>query len=122
MTVLIPLAVIAAVLAWILWPKAGTFKNRRVAILVTTIPLVILTIASLVYQSTQNSTGGTGVADISNTLFIVGLCLIGAAFIALVFYALAHKVETARGLGFGITIMAMLSIIGFASLEALAGV
>ena len=122
MTVIIPIAIIAGILAWVFRPKTGTIKARRVAILATTIPLAIIAIAALLFQLLQNSTGGMGVSDISNTLFIVGLCLTGAAILALLGFAVARKVEITKGIGFGLTIMVILSIVEFVSLEALAGV
>jgi len=122
MTIIIPIAIIAGILAWVFRPKTGTIKPRRVAILATTIPLVIIAIAALIFQLLQNSTGGMGVSDISNTLFIVGLCLTGAAILALLGFAIARKVEITKGIGFGINIMVILSIVEFVALEALAGV
>jgi hypothetical protein len=122
MAIIIPIAIIACILAWVFRPKTETIKARRVAILATTIPLVIIAIAALVFQLLQSSTGVTGVSDISNTLFIVGLCLTGAAILALLGFAIARKAEITKGIGFGLNIMAILSIVDFISLEALAGV
>jgi hypothetical protein len=122
MTIIIPLAVFAGIIVWVFRPKAGTIKPRWVAILVTTIPLVIVAVAALIFQLVQNSTGGTGVSDISNTLFVIGLCLTGAAILALLGFAIARQVEITKGLSFGITIMVILSIVAFVSLEALSGV
>jgi len=122
MTIIIPIALIAGILAWVFRPKTETIKARRAAILATTIPFVIIAIAALISQLLQNSTGGMGVSDISNTLFIVGLCLTGAAILALIGFAIARKVEITKGIGFGLNIMVILSIVEFSSLEALAGV
>ncbi len=122
MTVIIPIAIIACILAWVFRPKTGTFKARRAAILVTAIPLVILAIAALVFQLLQNATGDKEVSDISNICFIVGIGMIGAAILALLGFAVARKVEITKGLGFGLSIMVILSIVEFVSLEALAGV
>ena len=122
MTIIIPVVIIAVILAWVFRPKTETIKARRAAILATTIPLVIIAIAALFFQLLQNSTGGMGVSDISNTFFIVGLYLTGAAILALLGSTVARKVEMTKGLGFGLNIMVILSIVEFVSLEALAGV
>ena len=122
MTIIIPIALIAGILAWVFRPNTVTIKARRAAILATTIPLVIIAIAALFSQILQNSTGGTGISDISNALFIVGLGLTGATVLALIGFAIARKVEITKGIGFGLNIMVILSIIEFVSLEALAGV
>ncbi len=122
MTVIIPVAIIACILAWLFRPRMGTFKARRVAIFATAIPLVILAIAALAFQLLQNATGNMEVSDISNICFIVGIGMIGATLLALLYFAVARKVETVKGLGFGLTIMVILSIVEFVFLEALAGV
>jgi hypothetical protein len=93
-----------------------------VAILATTVPLALIAIAALLFQLMQNSTGGVDESEIANTLFIVGSCLIGVAFFSLLGFAFARKVEIAKGIGFGITIVIILYIIEFISLEAIAGV
>ena len=122
MTIVIPIAIIAGILAWVFRPKNETIKARRVAILATTIPLAIIAIAALLFQLLQNSTGGMGVSDISNILFIVGLCLTGAAILALLGFAVARKVEIVKGIGFSLNIVVILSILEFGLLEWLAGV
>ena len=122
MTIIIPIAIIAGMLAWVFRPKTETIKARRIAILATTIPFVIIAIAALIFQLLQNATGGMGVSDISNTFFIVGLCLTGTAILALLGFTVARKVEITKGIAFGINIMVILSIVEFVSLEALAGV
>jgi hypothetical protein len=62
------------------------------------------------------------VSEVSNTCFIVGLGLIGAAILALAGFALTRKGEVAKGISFGISIAVVVSIIEFALLEGLAGV
>ncbi len=122
MTIIIPIAIITGILAWLFRPKTGTTKARWVAILATAIPLVILAIAALVFQLLQNATGDKVVSDISNICFIVGIGLIGAAILALLGFAVARKVEIVKGIGFSLNIMIILSILEFGLLEALAGV
>ena len=122
MTVIIPIAIIAVILAWVFRPNNKTIKARIWAILITTVPVAIVIIAALFFQLSQNSTGGTGVSVVSNILFIVSLCLTGVAILALIGFAVNRKVEMTKGIGFGISIMAILSLVGFASLEVIAGV
>ena len=122
MTIIIPIVIIAGILAWVFRPKKGTIKAHWVAILATSIPLVIIVITALVFQLLQNAAGYKGVSDISNTCFIIGLCLIGAAILALLGFAVARKVEIIKGIGFGLNIMVILSILELVLLEGLAGV
>ncbi|MFH1639425.1 MAG: hypothetical protein ABIB93_03820 [Chloroflexota bacterium] len=122
MTILIPVAIVACILAWVFRPKRGTIKSRRVAVFATVIPPFIVVIAALVFQMLHNATGNAGVSDISNNCFIVGLGLIGAAILALIGFAVARKFEIVKGIGFGINIVVILSILEFGLLEWLAGV
>jgi hypothetical protein len=122
MTVIIPIAIIAIILAWVFRPKKGTIKARLAAILATAIPLVIIAVTAIIFQLLQNASGTHEVSDISNTCFIIGLCLIGAAILALLGFAVARKVEVTKGIGFGLSIMVILSVLEFALLEGLAGV
>jgi hypothetical protein len=120
--IIITLAIIAVILAWFLRPKDGTIRTRRVAIFATTIPLVIIAITTLLFQLLQNSAGGVDESEVANTLFIVGLGLIGVAIVSLLGFIFARKVEIAKGIGFGLTIIVILYIAEFVSLEALTGV
>jgi hypothetical protein len=76
----------------------------------------------VVFQLLQNATGNVEVSDISNTPFITGIFFIGAAALALAGSAVMRKWEIAKGIGFGICIALLVSIIEFGSLEGLAGV
>jgi len=122
MTILIPIAIIAGILVWVFRPQKGTIKTRGASILTTAIPPVIVAIAALVFQLLHNATGNTGVSDISNTCFIVGIGQIGAAILALLGFAVARKVEIVKGIGFSLNIVVILSILEFGLLEGLAGV
>ena len=115
MTVIIPLALIAIIFAWYYRPKKGIIKARWIAILATAVPLVIISIASVLVQVCQNSTDNI----VANTLFIIGLCLAGATVLVLLGFIAARKTEIAKGIGFGLAIMIILSIVEFVSLEAL---
>jgi len=122
MTFAIPLIIVMGILAWVLRPRERLTNPRRLAILATVIPTGAVAIAAVIFQLLHNASGNAWVSDISNTLFIVGLGLIGAAILALAGFALAHKGEVAKGIGFGLCIAIILSAAEFALLEWLAGV
>ena len=122
MTFAIPLIIVIGVLAWVLRPGKKPTNPRRLTILATVIPPVVVAIAAVIFQLLHNATGNVGVSDISNTFFIVGLGLIGAGILALAGFVLAHRGELAKGIGFGLCIAVVLSIAEFALLEGLAGV
>jgi hypothetical protein len=120
--IIVPLMIVVGVLAWVLGPGKSPSKPRRVAILASVIPPLVVDIVALIFQVLHNMAGMTWVSDISNTCFIVSISLVGAAIFALVGFAIARKWEIARGIGFGICIGIIVSIIGFGVLEWLAGV
>jgi len=122
MTFAIPLIIVMGILAWVLRPRERLTNPRKLAILATVITTGVVAIAAVIFQLLHNATGKVGVSDISNALFIVGLGLIGAAILALAGFALAHKGEVVKGMGFGICIAVALSVAAFALLEGLAGV
>ena len=122
MIFIIPLIIAAGVLAWVLRPGKRPTNSRRIAILVTAIPPLVVAIAAIVFQLLHNAAGKTWVSDISNTCFIVGLGLVGAAILASAGFAIARKVEIAKGIGFGICIAVVVSIMELILLEGLAGV
>ena len=122
MTILIPVAIIAGILAWVFRPRKGTTKVRKVAILTTAVPPVLVAIATLVFQLLHNATGDEGVSNISNTCFIVGISLIGAAILTLFGFAVARKVEIVKGIGFSICIAGIVYAVAFGLLEWLGGV
>ncbi len=122
MIFIVPLIIAVGVLAWVFRPGKSPTKPRKVAILATAIPPLVVAIAAIVFQVLHNAAGKTWISDISNTCFIVGLCLIGAAILASAGFAFVRKGEVAKGIGFGICIAVVVSIIEFASLEWFAGV
>ena len=121
-TLIIPLIIVIGVLMWVLRLGKRPTNLRRLAILATVIPPVVVGIAAVVFQLLHNATGKVGVSDISNIGFIVGLGLIGAAILALAGFALTQKGEVAKGIGFGLCIAVVLSVTEFGLLEGLAGV
>jgi peptidoglycan/LPS O-acetylase OafA/YrhL len=122
MIFIIPLFIAVCVVAWWLRPRKNISKPRKYAILSVIIPSLVLAVAAVVFQLIQNATGNFEVSDISNTLFIAGTFVIGAAILALAGFAVARKGEIAKGIGFGICIAVVVSIIELGLLEGLAGV
>jgi len=122
MTLAIPLVIIDGILAWVLRPGKSPTKARTVTILVTAIPQFTAAVVAIVFQLMYGATGNTGVSDISNACFIVGLGLTGAAILASAGFAFARKGEVAKGAGFGACIAIIISVIVFGLLEWLGGV
>ncbi len=122
MIFIIPLFIAVSIVAWVLRPRKNMSKSRKYAILSVILPSLLLATSAVVFQLLQNATGNVEVSDISNTLFITGLFLIGAAMLALAGFAVVHKGEIAKGIGFGICIGVVVSIIELGLLEWLGGV
>jgi len=122
MIITIPLIIAAGVLAWVLRPGKSPARPRMTATLVTAIPPLIAAIVAVIFQVLHNTAGRTWVSDMANTCFIVSIGLVGAAVLATVGFLIARKWETAKGIGFGICIGVIISIIEFGVLEWLAGV
>jgi len=118
MIIMIPLAIVAGILAWLLRPGKGLTSSRQLAILAATIPPAAVAITAVIFQVLQ---GKAEVSDVSNALFITGLGLIVAGILAAVGFAIGKRPGIAKGIGFGICISAILSIIEFGVLEWLAG-
>jgi hypothetical protein len=122
MIIIIPLIIVVGIIAWVLRPGKKPNTPRRIAILATVIPPLVAAIVAVVFQLLHNAAGTVEVSDISNFCFIVGLGLIGAAILALVGFAFMRKGEVAKGIGFGICIAVVVSIIELGLLEWLGGV
>jgi hypothetical protein len=122
MIVIIPLVIVIGFLAWMLRPGKKPAPARRLAILVTTIPAFVVAIASVVIQLLHNAAGTVEVSDISNILFIVGLGLVGAYILTSIGFIVARKGDIAKGIGFGMCIAVVVSIIELGLLEWLGGV
>jgi peptidoglycan/LPS O-acetylase OafA/YrhL len=122
MIFIIPLFIAVCIVAWMFRPRKNISKSRKYAILSVIIPSLVLAVTAVVFQLLQNATGNVEVSDISNTLFITGLFVIGAALLALAGFAVMRKGEIAKGIGFGVCIAVLVSIIEFGLLEGLAGV
>ncbi len=117
----IPIVIIVGILAWMLRPKKDLPKTGKNAILLISIPSLILAVVSVIIQLVQNSTGDTGLSDISNILFIVGAVIIIIAVILLAFFAIKHKAEIVRPLSFGICIAVIVCVAELFVLGLLAG-
>ena len=122
MIFIIPLFIAVCIVAWMLRPRKNISKSRKYAILSVILPSLVLAVTAVVFQLLQNATGNVEVSDISNTLFITGIFVIGAAMLALAGFAVTRKGEIAKGIGFGICIAVLVSIIEFGLLEGFAGV
>jgi hypothetical protein len=122
MIIIVLLVIVVGVVAWLLRPGKSPAKPRKVAILATAVPPLVIAIVAVVFQLLHNAVGNTWVSDISNTCFIVTIGLVGAAILALVGFAIARKWEIAKGIGFGVCIGVIISVIEFGVLEWLAGV
>jgi hypothetical protein len=122
MIVIIPLVIVIGFLAWVLRPGNKPTISRKLAILVTMILALVVAIASVVIQLLHNAAGTVGVSDISNILFIVGLGLVGVYILASIGFIVARKGDIAKGIGFGICIAIVVSIVELGLLEWLGGV
>jgi hypothetical protein len=122
MILILPVFIAVCIVGWILRPHVGIPKSRKYSILAVSLSSLVLAIAAIAFQLLQNARGNLEVADISNTLFIAGLFLICAAILVLVGFAVAHKGEIAKGIGFGTCIAIVVSIIELGMLEWLGGV
>ena len=122
MIVIIPLITVIGFLAWVLRPGIKPTISRRIAILVTAIPALAVAIAAVVIQLLHNASRTIEVSDISNILFIVDLGLVSAYILASMGFIIARKGDIAKGIGFGICIAVVISIMELGLLEWLGGV
>ncbi len=122
MIVIVPLIIIVGIVAWLLRPGKTPTNPRKIAILTTVVPPFVVGIASIIFQLLHNADGTIEVSNVSNTLFLVGLGLIGVYILTLIGFALARKGDIARGIGFGICIAVVISIVELGLLEWLGGV
>jgi hypothetical protein len=120
--IIIPILIVIGFLAWMLRPGKNPTVSRRIAILGTTIPALVVAIAAIVFQLLHNANGTVEVSDISNTLFLVGLVLIGAYVLASIGFVIVRKGAIARGTGFGTCIAVVVSILELGLLEWWGGV
>jgi hypothetical protein len=81
----IPIVTIAGILAWMSRPGKDLSQTGKNAILLLSIPYLILAAVSVIVQLLKNSTGDTDLYDISNILFIAGAAIIIIAVILLAF-------------------------------------
>jgi hypothetical protein len=117
MIYIIPLAIVVGILTWMLRPGKSPTTARTIALLATVIPPVVVAIPTVILQILHTAVGKTWVSDISNTGFIVGLRIIDVAILALTGFAIARKGEVAKGVGFGVCISVIVSIIEFGVME-----
>jgi hypothetical protein len=121
MILAIALIIVIGILAWILRPRERLTGTRRQSILATVIPIGFVAIAAIVFQLLQGAIWKTSISDISNTLYILGLCLIGVAILVSIGFTIKRKGEIAKGIGFSICISIIAYIVLFGLLEWLSG-
>jgi hypothetical protein len=119
---MIPLTITVVVVGWLLRPGKNPQKPRKLAILATIVPMIILVVAAVIFQLLHNAAGTVEVSEISNTCFIIGLGWMGAAILVSIGFALTRKGEVAKGIGFGVCIAFFTSIFELMLLEWSAGV
>ncbi len=122
MIIIIPLILIVVLIGWWLRPRKNAARSRITAILAVAVPVLLLTVAAVIFQLRHNAAGGTWVADMANTLTIINAGLICAAVLAAAGFGLARKSEITRGLGFGICISVVVFVVEWGLLEWLGGV
>jgi hypothetical protein len=122
MIIIIPFLILVCIVAWLLQPGKTPSRPRVIAILVAAVPVLLLAIVAVIFQLVHNAAGTVDVADIANTCFVAGAGFIAACILASVGFALARKGDIARGMGFGLCIALVVSIIELGLLEWLGGV
>lgn len=120
--IIIPPIIIVGILGWVLRPRKSMIKSSKIAILTIAIPHFVVAVVAVVFQLLHSTASRTGVSDISNICFEVGLGLVGVAILSTVVFAIKHKGEIAKGIGFGICIAVIVSIVELYLLEWLGGV
>jgi len=121
MIIIVPLVIVAGIIAWMLRPKNST-KPVLTAILATVIPPLLLAIAAIGFQLLHNAAGKTWVSDISNGLVIATMGIVAVAILALIGFVFAHKSDIAKGIGFGICLAFGILVLEWGLLEWLGGV
>jgi len=122
MIIIVPLVLVVCLVMWFLRPGIRPTNQRKIAILATGIPIFGTAVAAVTFQLLHNAAGKTWVSDIANTCFIISAGLVGLAILAVIGFVIARKWEIAKGIGFGICIGVLISIVELAVLEWLAGV
>lgn len=122
MLAIIPLLAVILILAWMLRPLRGSSKSQKTAIFLVSVISLTLGMAAIIFQLMQNTTGTIEVSNVSNNFFVAGLAVIGAALLALLGFALVRRGDIIKGLGFGICLAIVISVVEFGMLEWLAGV
>ncbi len=117
MIIIVPLVIIVGVIGWLLRPRIGITRPRKLSIIAVIPPSLAVGIAAAVLQLIYNANGDYGVAELSNALFIVLFGLVCAAILAAIGFIILRKWEVVKGIGFGICISVVISVIVLALLE-----
>jgi hypothetical protein len=122
MIVIIPLAILLVILALLLRPKEKLAASQLVSAYSVIILSVVLALVAIVVQLLSNRSGIIEVSDLSNTLFIINLGVVGAALLVLLVFSFLRKWDRAKRIGFGICIALLICIVELGLLEWLGGV
>ncbi len=117
MIIIVPLVIIVGVLGWLFRPRIGITKSRKLSIIVVILPSLAVGITAAVLQLIYHANGDYGVAELSNALFIVLFGLLCAVILAAIGFTILRKWEVVKGIGFGICISVVISVIVLALLE-----
>ena len=122
MIIIVPLFLVVCIVGWVLRPRRDFSKSRKYALFLVILLCVVLALAAVIFQILHNTSGTVEVSNISNTLFIAGLSVIGAAILILAGFIVGHNREIAKGMGFGVCVAIIVSIVELGLLEWLGGV
>jgi hypothetical protein len=104
MIIIVPLIFLVGIVARVLRPGKAPSNSRKIAILATAVPPLLVGITSIIFKFLYNAAGTVEVSNVSNTLFLVGLGLIGVYILTLIGFTIVRKGDIAKGIGFGICI------------------
>jgi hypothetical protein len=111
----------ACVLSWVFRPGWRPSRNRMISILSTSIPIFLSALVVFISQIVYNAAGNQGVSSVANTFHIISLAMIGGAVLVSAVYSILNKTEIAKGMGFGICIVVVISSLEWIWLDGLAG-
>jgi hypothetical protein len=122
MIVIIPLLIAVVAAGWMLRPRKDSSRYRKAAVLAVSVLSAVVALASIGFQLIHKLNGPEGVAEVSNSLFVIGLGIVVAAMLAAVGFLIARKIDMAKGLGFGTCVAVVVSVVELGLLEWMGGV
>lgn len=120
--IIIPLSILIGFLTWRLRPHKLETQARRIALLATLLPPVVMFATSIGFQLLYNASGVISVAEVSNSIFVAGLIFVSLGILVLIGFALFHKKDIVKIIGFGLCISFFITVIELGLLEWLGGV